>query len=156
MKYLYLQHIKMTVHISFMISNFSSYIRLWVRIPLCYWGAMSWEDYRNCLGSGLEEHLKESYEMSIEWEVNRQPFSSGRLHIYGYAFAFILSGNINAKLKWIIVTHATDIAILGLIQWMWKILKSDNFFQPTTSENTVRKNKHMNEPYITVLRRYGW
>ena len=37
--------------------------------------------------------------MSMEWEVNRQPFSSGRLHIYRYAFAFILLGNINAKLK---------------------------------------------------------
>ena len=98
---------------------------------------------------------KEPYEMSIEWEVNRQPFSSGRLYIYRYAFAFILLGNINAKLKLIIVTHATNIAILDLIQWMWKILQSDNFFQPTTSENAVRKNKHMNEPYITVFRRYG-
>ena len=149
-EYLYLQYLKMTVHISFMISNFSSYIRLWVRIPFCDWGAMSWEGYRNCLVSGLEEHLQEPYEMSIEWEVNRQPFSSD---IYRYAFAFISLGNINAKLKWIIVIHATDIAILGVIQWMWKILKSDNFFQPTTctSENTVRRNKHMDEPYITVL-----
>ena len=42
---------------------------------------MSWEDYRNCLVSGLEEHLKEPYEMSMEWKVNRQPFSSGRLRI---------------------------------------------------------------------------
>ena len=132
MEYLYLQHIKMTVHISFMISYFSSNIRLWVRIPLCDWGAISWEDNSNCLVSGLEEHHKEPYEKSIEWEVNRQHFSSGRLHIYRYAFAFILLCNINAKLKWIIVTHATDIAILGLKQWMWKILKSDNFFQPTT------------------------
>ena len=41
---------------------------------------------------------------------------------------------------------------------MWKIPKSDNFFQQTTSENTMRKNKHMYEPYITVLRRLygGW
>ena len=51
--------------------------------------------------------------------------------------------------------HATGIAILGLIQWMRKILKSDNFFPPTTSENTVRKNKHMNEHYITVFRQCG-
>ena len=103
------------------------------------------EDYNNCLVLGLEEHLKEPFEMSMEWEVNRQPFSSGRLHIYRYAFASILLGNINANLKWIIVTHATDIAILGLIQWIWKIPKSDNLFQPTTSENTVRKNKHNHE-----------
>ena len=45
---------------------------------------------------------------------------------------------------------------ITLIQWVWKILKSDNFFQPTTSEITVRKNKHMYEPLITVFRRYGW
>ena len=55
------------------------------------------------------------------------------------------------KIKIFIVTHATDIAIFGLIQRMWKVLKRDNFFQQTTSEITVRKNKHMNEPYITVL-----
>ena len=60
---------------------------------------MSWEGYRNALVSGLEEHLKEPYEMSMEWEVNHQPFSSGSLHIYRYVFAFILFGNINAKLK---------------------------------------------------------
>ena len=93
--------------------------------------------------------------MSQEWEVGRHHFSSGCLHSYRCAFAFISLGNINAELKRIIVTHATDIAILGFIQWMWKILKSDNFFRPTTSENTVRKNKHIYEPYITVLRPCG-
>ena len=51
---------------------------------------MSLEDYRNCLVTGLEEYLKEPYEMSVEWEVNGQPFSAGRLHIYRYAFAFVL------------------------------------------------------------------
>ena len=141
----------MTVHISFMISNVSSYIRLWVRIQFCDWCRGSTTAIVCCRGwnSTLKNTTKclwngrSTVNLFLQTAYTSIAMPS---HIYKQC---ILLGNINAKLKWIIVAHATDIAILGLIQWTWKILKSDNFVQPTTSKNTVRKNKHMHESYIS-------